>query len=278
MRAFYLLGLSPYKPKGNDRAKLFSNFTKFIQGFACLSIAPICLYHINVEVLTSYISPGEAIALNVCVLCDISRTTTILLQCLLFKDSMDDIMCMFQSIDLHFVQYFHHRICYDNLSKASRFKFSAMLGVSLLYICSFVVRYISQDKATAIGLLAKVLQFMSSLTYVFVIFYVDLLNFYVTQLCLVIHNDTARLTIYLAHAFDSKSECSHNKLIRQQLEYYKIIHFQLWTVNQQINKYFGYSLMALMLNAFCGAVYSGLWTFQQVHFAMDYELSVWSRL
>lgn len=115
----------------------------------------------------------------------------------------------------------------------------------------------------------------------FITFNIDLLNFYVTELSLVIQKEAVlRFTASSFVGFESKSEHSNKNLIRHQLKFYKIIsiYFRLWTVNQRINKYFGYSLMAIILHEGVGLVYIGLWAFQQIYSLKDYNLEFWSRL
>lgn len=117
--AFYAFGLSPYQPKDNDHTNLILRLSKFVQGFYCFSIVPPCLYYLNASVIPSITTRGEAIMLISSIILDFFRSTAILLQCLLFKNCMNEIICIFQSIDFCFTKYLRHRICYHSLSSES---------------------------------------------------------------------------------------------------------------------------------------------------------------
>lgn len=278
LSAFYILGLSPYQPKVNAKMLIICKLSKFVQAFLCISITAICFYYLDFNGIPESMTVAETIIINIIVMCDLCRTMAIFVQCVLFKHCMNEIVCIFHNMDFYFKKYLHHRICYDSLSKTSRMKYGIMVGETILYICSFIIRYFFQDKASMIGLMLKILQLMSALTCVSIIFCIDLLNFFVTQLNWVIRRDTIRIASLLAIEINSESKCGRINFILTQLKYYKIIHFRLWMVNQRINKYYGYSLIAIILYGFFNLIHFGTWIFRHFFIITDYKFATWSML
>lgn len=274
--AFYLLGLSPYHSKGND--EIFCYLSKLFHLFVSFSISLLILHFLNENGVPPAFTPGEAVIFNFSAICEMFRSMAILVQCVLFKNCMNETMRIFQNMGFYFEKYLRHRICYRSLSKATRLKFGILLGVVTLYVCSFTIRFFYQDEASKIGLLFKVIQVASALTSAFITFYIDLLNFYVTQLNSVIRRDTIDIASLPTDEPNSPSKCGHNKFSLNQLKHYKIIHFHLWLASQRINKYFGYSLIIMLFQVIFSLVYWGWWIFRKIHFLTDYKSSIWSML
>lgn len=92
------------------------------------------------------------------------------------------------------------------------------------------------------------------------LFYIDLLNFFLKNLNSIIENDA-----------DSKQYTNREKQ-QTYLKNIKIIHYRLWRIAQQINRFFGWGLIAIILRNFLDSSFAIYWTFMIIKKNPKYPL------
>lgn len=202
-------------------------------------------------------------------MCDLLRSIFILMQCILYEHLIQEIIDIFVDLELYFRYKFQHRICYKQFFRKYHYKVVIIMTVCFLYISSFFFRLIFDKNTVGMpGVLYKMLQIMSTISYCYPLFFAELLNYHLNQLNLVIRKDLVRISI-LINKREKQME------VVQRLKCYKIVHFRLWMVNQRINKYFGYSIIAIFLHSFTDTVYSIFTGYERIN--SNYLISsMWS--
>lgn len=237
-----------------------------------ISLSAVSLYVLNFkpDTLDHHYSTTENIILHTFFICDSVRSVVALLQCLLFSNEISTIIAMFDRLDAYFVQYFQHRICYRQFKHSIRWRTLTVVGVCLLYILQFLLRLQLGDHTTSrVNLHSKFLQFVTALCYLHHIFYIELLSFHLAQLNLVIVRDASAYADRAHHASAFQRICNH-------LKSYKTVHFRFYTIALRMNKYFGLSLIAVLLHAFSDLIYSAFWAFQAIHGSSG-SWALWSK-
>lgn len=270
---FFAIGLSPFRFNSNhddSRSSIWSKVPQFAQATASFAIAMTMLYMTNTRRPSNEITTAENFTVNLYFIGEFARAGFVLMQCVLYADLLIEIMAIFKGLEIYFVKNLQHRIFYGKFMRQYRHRISIIFGFFMVYITSFSMRIILQDHITFIGMALKLLQLMTAMTYSYIIFYVELLSFYLSELNVVIKNDTFKYSNNVAMCCDAK----YRAQIKDRLKSYKIVHFRLWLISQRMNRYFGYSIIAIILHAFTDSVYSALWTFQQ--YRKFGGLAIWS--
>lgn len=268
---FYYLGLSPVRLNTRRQYCISHVIYTAIQAFICCCIGIISLFILNGDGVPAFHTNTETILLSLFLLCDLVRTIAIFVQSLLYKDLMVKILGGFQSLELYFTKYLHHSINYKIFVKDYRHKVVIVFFVCFVYVFSFFVRLLVGDPVSYAPIIFKILQVMTIHSYLHTIFFIDLLSFHLKQLNTVVRLDEMKCCSH------TNLDPLHRKDIRYRLKIYKIVHFRLWLANQQINKFFGYSIIGLLLHAFYDLFYSPFWIFQLIYDRVGF-LSIWSKL
>lgn len=241
---------------------------KYLQALMCVSFGIWSLYILNVYEANVVLSLTETFIVNMYLIFDLIRTAFILMQCLLFCHTMDELMSIFSHLESFFCHHLGHRICYRTFSRQYCQRLFAVLGVTGTYICIFVVRWFTSSVISKSAFIVKVLQLMMAFSHLFVIFYLDLLSYHLNQLNAVIAKDMIKF------ASGSMNETMRRTQIQHQLKCYKIVHYRLWMAIQRINHFFGYTLIALVLHNFGDLVYAAIWIFERIHASLSF-LTIW---
>lgn len=260
LNLFFALGQSPY-PIIFGRClnlKYISNrFIAIIPAFIingiCITVAIKCCYTLNTIGKWTTLGKGSSdiILTNFNALAEILRALIVFGQCYCHKETLFDIMQMFRKIETIFANNLKHRISYTALCKQSRIRTILILGA---YSQSTIIPFtqlIQYGKYDPIILQFKLLQSMTSIAYLHIVFYIDTLCYFLAQLDFVIQRD-AKMVV-------NKKSPLYYLHVRDSLKYYKIIYFRLWEINQELNYYFGWSLVILFLKTFVHLVFTIYW-------------------
>lgn len=269
---FFMLGISSYQPNQRYSPPLMfiCKMFKFALAAICeiAGIFSLCL--LNRAGAVRQHSQTEIILINMYLVCDLLRALFILLQCLIFKKSLNEITDLLHSLEIYFATQLDHRILYRKFTRRFTFKLILILGFCSLYLFSFYMRWMVGDRLSQASTILKMLQVMTAFCYLHIVFYIDILSFYFKQLNLVVHRDM----LFVSNGIVVES--LNQSVVKQRLQCYKVVHFRLWMVSQRVNRYFGYGLIAILMHAFTDLVYSALWIFQNLHTELNFRI-IWSK-
>lgn len=267
LNVFYFIGLSPYRPERQPRLVICSKLFAFLPFLILQSCAISSLLILNINGPLPQYTVAETTILNIQCTCDLARSTFLLMQCILFEHTMVELIKILNELEIFFKRFLHHRICYREFIGKYRQKAYFVFSCYLIYVASFAVRVILQDKAsTTVARIKKLPQLITACSFVQLLFFIELMSFYLSQLNSVINDDMKCLAEGMWSA----------RSIRVRLKYYKIVYFRIWTVSQRVNRFFGYGLVTNLLDTFICTVYSAFWMYQ--HFYRNLGLlAIWSK-
>lgn len=260
-RAFHILGLSPYRPIDNEIKWLASNkdilshSLAFGQAIVALTFSIYCLIPINFLGPQLFYGKTEVLIINLCSCCEISRTIFTLIQCILYKRVLYETVSTFRRLETFFAIHLEYRIMYNRFSRKFLMKVICVMGSYVQHLVAFVLRCMLSDVITPIGVEVKVLQAIKAITFLHVIFYIDLLCFYLAELNIVILRDTKNEQCENCILVISKNATKHCS-IQNKVMMYKRVHFRLWEISQRINTFFGWTMVIVLLHGFVDFVHS----------------------
>lgn len=262
---FYYSGHSPYLPTNapiqDSKQNPKCSMPVYICGLLCVLLSISCAFLLN-----SFFSRNsfelnrtDLFISNMFILSQFARAILVLLQCICYRKTYYNIIDTFNKLELFFANQLHHQIQFSILKEgaATKMTIAAIAFAQLLTI--EIVSCFIYPKFNQITVQIKLLQMITTFTFVHLIFFIDVLCFYLEQLRLVIVRDTNNdrsLDSIGYHKYSNKCV-----FIRTQLKNYKSVHFCLWEVGQRINIFFGWSMISILLQAFVDFLYSSYWLF-----------------
>lgn len=268
VNVFYYLGQSPCLLKYNKESKyrIMSNIFLLIHVTISLTLSFSCLYLINM-VCTQEWSHTDRLIINILALCEMIRIFSIFVQCVVYKSVLIDVIRTFRSLERFFAIHLSHLISYRKFQRQFRNK---VITVVIAYLPQFImfVEKESIHKMTSVGPQAKCLQIFKIIYMLYNIFYIDLLNFYFSELNLMIRKDIAN-DVYRSNTnYNSvtiSNQSPNSLFIREKLRHYKTVHFNLWETGQRISCYFGWSLIVMIIYVFVEFVYAAYFIILNLH-------------
>lgn len=106
--------------------------------------------------------------------------------------------------------------------------------------------------------LTRLMGFFSLVMYMHVLLFVDLVAFYLKHLNAVIAGKNSACGADKEYVFVMKNVRATN-MICKELSKFKMVYSQLWRITEQLNKYFGWTLLAIMLLSFTDLVIITIW-------------------
>lgn len=264
LNVFYILGLSPYltdKVITNKEKSCSTVFFVIIQAAVGLTLCLSCIEEANFGGYSMW-SRTDIVIINFVAICEIVRIIFILIQCLFYKDLLSEICFTFRMLQNYYTLHLYHQMPYDKFTREYFRKFVIIICGFMPYFMIFLYESLTYG-LVPIGIQIKALQIMTSATYLHIIFYVDILNFYLSELNIVIRRDTIVEQEKNGITIISRKTLN-NTLIQEKLRCYKTVHFHLWEVTQRINAFFGWSMVAILLHGFVDFVYTSYWLIQQL--------------
>lgn len=255
---FYLLGFSSHQPNGNWRKQQFFNCTKYIQALVCATLGCTAIISINSVNQSAHQRLAETIIIHVYLICEVARSSLILLEIFIYKNTLAEIINTFEDLELYFVKRLKHHISFRRFIKQYRVNVIVCMGFAMFYCVTYFIRCMAGQYCTYASYITKLFQLVTAMSYLHMIFFVEALSYYLYQL-----NLTMKRVTMLPMNSEQDKQLSGNR-IRHKLKYCKIIHFRLWTVSRRISQYFGYSSIALSMHSFTDLIYSLFWIYLMV--------------
>lgn len=239
---FYFFGLSP---------KFDTN-----HGFRFLDILPTVILFIFYSTLMTfglYVFNTNSIEDGILdkfmtiffLLCNAFMHVTIFLQTFIHRHIFGEILYGFDKINKLFVNLEHWDNEYDHLSRSFLRKFIFVIICYSLGIITLYIEYYPPNSFTLYASLFKLWQFLSTITFLNLVFFIDILRFHLNQLNLLIQTST---------------NCREDdKINLNKLKHFKTIFYGLWDISLKINHIFGWIIVALLFQAFFDNVYLLYW-------------------
>lgn len=258
LQIFYKLGLSP---KFNSSENIVTKTP-----LAILSFLVSLLVSVGGGVLINfYITDEKSVEItmsNLFLLCEIIKFCSIFVQSFFYCDIMVEIFSNFDSIHALFINSLYWRIDYAPLNKSFSKKFCVVIFGFLQNLISFLFENIPPRSGILTSLVFKSWQFMSTIALIHIVFYIDLLNYHLLQLNMVVRNDARDRSV---HGIILANNQTHKEIsILKKIKCYKNIYYRLWEILQKINFVFGWSIVALLLQAFCDATFVSYWLYSSL--------------
>lgn len=259
---FYLFGLSPYHPDSNvvPRCIRLCSYVMIVaQTIIAFAIAIPCI--IELLLLRNYAEHGrtDIILINSVLLCQCARSLFTLIQCCYHQAYITQVNVTMQQIDLFFDEYFYHRISYKKFRRKYARIVILMLYFYIQYVIIFCIRNVVSPRLTALNAQIKLLQGISVLTFLHIIFYVELMSFHMDQLMAMMQGGMPGTNVIVVEA--NPTHWNHKLIL------FKQIYFQIWKINEKLNEYFGWCLVAMLLENFVALSYAFYWFLG--HFVRD---------
>lgn len=260
LKFYYLTGISPYRPEDDQLTNLrIFLFSKYLQAISCVLVGLYAIRKVNVEGAALNFRQTEIHLIQMYVAFDTLRSIFVFIKCVLHRQMSTEILSMFGKLERYFAQNLNHQISYKPLVKNHIKNMIIMIGTYFAYFCLFFVRVMVHKNGSPIGSPFRIMQIMQTLTFLHIIFYIDVLCFHLAQLNHVIERDTN------FHFDKNHYNVETSKVIDIQLnlKYYKTIHFKLWETSRKHNAVFGWCTIALLMLIFIDLVYSTFWLFDE---------------
>lgn len=277
LKIFYILGLSPFYPNNSHfivipYAVIASKSLAIMQTVICIGFCVSCEIHLNGENHASNaFGRTDIIMTNMFILCDGARAIFVLVQCLFYKNLLTEIIASFRRLEMYFLSQLDYNIPYSILSRRYFWKvFFAIIGY-LQYVATFFIRGAFNPRIPVVTNQMKIFQTVAICTFLHVLFYIEALSFHLEQLIRVISRDIGKDDIATNIVFVGK-DIVWKILIRSRLKSYKNVHLRLWELSQRINGYFGWCMLALLLQSFVGLVYTIYWFIGHLHHSWTWIL------
>lgn len=269
-KAFHILGLAPcFEESTAAKMGFFNRVGKtvpvLIQTGIAFYLGITCIVELGSGQNDKY-SRSDLIFYSLFMLCEMARSSCILLQCIFYKHIIYDVINTFRKLESLFVVHLRYRIVYLGFKKKYMIKVITVMLFYFLYISAFAVRVFLYPNYSPAIIQIKLLQALTSFTFLHIIFYIDLLSFNLHELSAVIQKDMIGNNDHNLNnvVFFCKKPVT-NVVIRNKIKCYKNIHFRLWEATQRVNCYFGWCMVAMLLHSFVDIVYCSYWLVGQLH-------------
>lgn len=176
-----------------------------------------------------------------------------------YQDLVVEIFRRFQAIELLFQSNLHHPILFETFKHAHTRKVRWAFGSFTVRMIHFAIYWILFDKTKSYDVMLHVMKFIAINVYMNVLFFIELVVFYLEHLNAIIANENNECGAADGNVCVVK-KVRTAELVCEQLSKYKTIHFSLWKITEQLNRYFGWTMLAITLQAFVELVIVTLWT------------------
>lgn len=260
LKFFFRFGLAPNLTENCTKNKSCYLFRETI----VVVMQTIILYYMAISVAigvysgeySNYYSKADVTFVYLFTLCEIAKGSSVFIQRIFKRYSVYNIISTYQKLELFFANHLGYRIEYGAFRKQYIAKVSAVLYSYVQYIVVNILRRFLRSPKSPVIYQFKILQFISALNFLHIIFYIDLLSFHLNELSSAIQKDIIRRN---DHNLNDVAFFCKRPTIRDKIKYYKYIHFRLWEVARQLNCYFGWCMVPVLLFSFVEVVYFTYW-------------------
>lgn len=264
MRIFHLLGqalpldyyLCEKRKTQTKRCRLSLMFPIVFMCFLKLTpcLASILLVDLYVEV----VNIAYDLMSDIFVLCEMAKIFAVAYQNFVHPNLIGDILRNFQTVESLFQRTLNRPIQFTPFKRAYRRKIYWAFGSYTVLLILYVSYHFLYDDVDLYDVSIRVMQFTSISIYLHVLLFVDLVAFYLKHLNTIIAKENNErgaegIIVFVVKKLQTK------EMIRQRMSKYKFIHFRLWKTTQQINEFFGWTLITILLQSFVEFVYDSIW-------------------
>lgn len=261
-QAFFFLGLSSLRME-NAYNGVFTKLPIIAHALIGLIMATSVMISVSSNRERYYFGRTEVMIINLRASCDIIRTVFTIIQYMFYKRIISEIFKEFQNFESIFAFHFRYQIHYATFNRTFFVKMIMIVAAGLQYICAFVLRAVILKSTTTHGVQFKFTQGLAAVTFLHVIFYIEILSFHLDQLNNVVQRDIQNREKEVSTGFIIRG-FQQNIQVRNNINNFKNVHFRLWLLSKKINKYFGWCLIALFLHGFVDFFYSFYWLYIQL--------------
>lgn len=279
MRIFYLLGqtlfpLDYYFCEKRDKRTKWHRFALMLPTIITFVVKlTLCVASISlINIYGEEISITYDIMTDIFLFCEMAKIFAVLYQNFAYQDLIGNILRDFHAIELLFESTLHHRITFVSFRRTYTRKIRLAFGSYAMLLILFSAYYFLYGEIDLYDVFIKIMQFVSVSVYMYVLLFIDLVSFYLKHLNTVIVMDSSERGASNVNVFVVKKVRTAD-MIRRQTTKYKFIHFRLWKTTQQINEFFGWTLITILLQSFVEFVYDSIWQLKIL-----YEFWNWIKL
>lgn len=204
---------------------------------------------------------------NIFLTSDLLKSAAVVIQNVSCANTMATILRNYQKIEFLFGSALNRPISYRSFHRTYFRKISIIFGIYAVAFVSYVLYYMSLDYDDVALVLIKIIHFLSIGVFVYAIFFIDLITYNLNHLNRIIAKDTSDNGA-AAHSNSQISivnDVKPKKTIRYRLSKYKVVHFRLWQITEQTNKFFGWILLVMTLQCFTDFVYTVIWQVKEFY-------------
>lgn len=209
-----------------------------------LCVASFVLLNFNPAIVRSY-----SVASNIYSFCELIKIFIMLHRNLASYDLMGEILRNFQSVEILFQSTLQSPILFTSFNRAYRKKLYWAFGTYATMVIFVASYYFPFSKITSSGVVLETMKFVSVIVHMHVQFFIDLMTFYLKHLNAIIANEIKNRSAENGYVHVVGEKRTPN-MTRKLLFKYKTIHFRLWKITEQLNQYFGWTLLLLTLQCF----------------------------
>lgn len=247
LKFFSLLGLSPrvhsHACKSNpSRIRI----VLFIIFYLVLDV--ICAMILNSAL--NHDKPIELTVANVMLVSDIMKVIATMIQSFVYSRTLCSILFAFRHVDRLFVNLEQWSFDYRFFRKPLIIKIITIVVCYVLNVGSFAISNIPIQNGFWQSVIFKFWHLASAISFIHIIFYVDLLGYHLQQLNLCIQNKSTQNRL---------GRTAKRLHMTRKMMNLKLIYFKLWEISQQINATFGWTITALLFQQFLNSTYCLYW-------------------
>lgn len=218
-----------------------------------LCVASLVLLNFNPAIIRSY-----SVASNIYSFLELIKIFIMLHRNLVSYDLMGGILRNFQSVEILFQSTLQSPIPFTSFNHAYRKKLYWAFGSYAILVIFVASYYFPFNQITSSGVVLETMKFISVIVHMHVQFFIDLVTFYLKHLSAIIANEIKDRNAdngYVHVVGEKRTPNTTRKLLFK----YKTIHFRLWKITEQLNQYFGWTVLLLTLQCFVHLINYSKW-------------------
>lgn len=262
LNIYYYLGLSPYRINLGTKELHLSQWNKFVHVLLTSILGVLMMNEIRSETVQTKVRPMEQLLIIAYGTFNIARSFIMLINSIFLHGRIKDIFSEYRAIELCLAKNFNHIIRFDSFKRKHLRKFFA-LGIAFvpLWAAYFARQFTTHDwTLILVSVPAFNIKMFQSMAFLYIIFFVDALAFYTSQMNAVIARQCN------SNKFRQKYKRDAIEIILRQLRHFKLIHFRLWTISQYYNSLFGWCTIPILLHSVSDLMYCIFWIFDEIKY------------
>lgn len=198
------------------------------------------------------------ISFNVYFSCEAFKVFAVLHRNFAYTDLIGEILQNFQSVEALFRSALQCPISFTSFKRAYAKKFCWAFGAEVTSIVYITIYCNIYGKIFLIDVLTELMRFFSIVMCMHVLLFVDLVAFYLKHLNTVIAEKNCSCGADKEYVFVMKN-IRATDMICKKLSKYKMVYSQLWQITEQLNEYFGWTLLTIVLLSLTNLVIVTIW-------------------